>query len=186
MFEPAESRSWEAIAQRRKAQKRSNPVAMKTDVYTTNFYAWTQEQAARLRHHDAQALDYTNIAAEVERLGTSQQQALESHVEVVLTHLLTWCYGPTLPDLRRGWRLTIREQRRRLARLLHYNPSLRSTVPAVMAESYPHARCMALDATEEPSPPFPETCPWTPEQVLEAEFWPESERPPERRMGFTV
>jgi Domain of unknown function DUF29 len=86
---------------------------------------------------------------------------------------------------RQGWRLTTREQRR-LARLLHYSPRLRSTVPAVMAESYPHARLMALDATEEPSTTFPETCPWTLEQVLDAEFWPEGERPPVRRMGFNA
>jgi len=159
---------------------------MKTDVYTTDFYAWTQGQAALLREQRPQALDYAHLAAEVENLGTCQQQALESHMEVVLTHLLTWCYGPTLSDLRRGWRLTIREQRRRLARVLHYNPSLRPTVPAVMAESYPHARRMALEATEELSATFPDMCPWTPEQVLDAEFWPEGERPPVRRMGFNA
>src|SRR5262245_61048422 len=107
---------------------------MKTDVYTADFYAWTKEQAALLREQQPQTLDYTHLAAEVENLGTRQQQALESHMDVVLTHLLTWCYGPTLPALRRGWRLTIREQRRRLARILHYNPSLRPTVPTVMAE----------------------------------------------------
>ena len=73
---------------------------------------------------------------------------------------------------RQGWRLTTREQRR-LVRLLHYSPSLRSTVPTVMAESYPHARRKALEATEEPSTTFLETYPWTPEQMLDAEFWPE-------------
>jgi Domain of unknown function DUF29 len=86
---------------------------------------------------------------------------------------------------RRSWRLTTREQRR-LARLLHSSPGLRSTVPAVMAKSYPHARRMALEATEESSTTFLETCPWTPEQVLDAEFWPEGERPPVRRMGFNA
>ena len=155
-------------------------------LYDTDFYAWTQEQAALLRDQKAQALDYANLAEEVESLGKIQQYALESRLEVVLTHLLKWRYRPTLPDARRGWRLTIREQRRRLARLLHQNPSLHPTVPAVVAESYAHARLMALDETEEPSTTFPETCPWTPEQVLEAEFWPEGETPPPRRMGFTA
>ena len=86
---------------------------------------------------------------------------------------------------RQGWRLTTREQWR-LARLLHYSPSLRFTVPAVMAESYPYARRKALDVTEEPSPTFLKTCPWTPEQGLDAEFWPARERPPVRRMGFNA
>src|SRR5262247_2845043 len=118
-------------------------------LYDTDFYAWTQEQAALLRNQQAQALDYANLAEEVESLGKSQQQALESRLEVVLTHLLKWRYCPTFLDGRRRWRLTIREQRRRLARLLHHNPSLHPAVPAVIAESYPHARLMALDETEE-------------------------------------
>src|SRR5262245_15077973 len=108
-------------------------------LYDTDFYAWTQEQAALLRDQRAQALDYANLAEEVESLGKSQQQALESRLEVLLTHLLKWryCHCPMRPDARRGWRLTIREQRRRLARLLHHNASLHPTVPAVIAESYP-------------------------------------------------
>jgi hypothetical protein len=155
-------------------------------LYDTDFYAWTQEHAALLRDRKAQALDYIHLAEEVESLGKRQQHALERRLEVVLTHLLTWRYGPPRPDAHRGWRLTIREQRRRLARLLHQNPSLRLTVPEIIAESYPHARLMALEETEEPSTTFPETCPWTPDQVLEPEFWPEGETPPLRRMGFTA
>src|SRR4029434_5654924 len=166
--------------------KRSSPVSMKIDLYDTDFYAWTQEQAALLWDQQAQALDYANLAEEVESLGKSQQQAVESHLEVVLTHFRAWCYVSTRPDARRGWRLVIREQRRRLARLLHHNPSLRPTVPAVVLESYPHARLMALEATEASRVPCPETCRCPQEQVLEAEFWPEGEKPPVRRMGFNT
>ena len=155
-------------------------------LYDQDCAAWAQATAALIRAGQWADLDREALAEEIEGVATSQQQGLESHLEVVLTHLLTWCYGPTPPDVRRGWRLTIREQRRRLARLLHHNPSLRPTVPAIVTESYPHARRMALDATEEPSTTFPEACPWTPEQVLDAEFWPEGETPPPRRMGFTV
>jgi Domain of unknown function DUF29 len=154
--------------------------------YDQDFAVWIRATAALVRAGQWDDLDREVLAEELESVGKSQQQALESHLEIVLTHLLTCGYGPTLPDVRRGWRLTIREQRRRLAHLLHHNPSLRPTVPAVVTESYPHARLMALDATEEPSTTFPETCPWTPEQVLDAEFWPEGERPPVRRMGFNA
>jgi len=154
--------------------------------YDQDFAAWTQTTAALIRAGQWDDLDREALAEEIESVGKHQQQALESHLEVVLTHLLTWGYGPTLPDARRGWRLTIREQRRRLARLLHHTPSLRPMVPAIVTESYPHARLMALEATEEPGTTFPETCPWTPAQVLDAEFWPAGERPLPRRMGFTA
>ena len=156
------------------------------ELYDQDFAVWTQATAALIRAGQWDDLDREALAEELESIGKHQQQALESHLEVVLTHLLTWCYCPTRLDTRRGWRLTVREHRRRLARLLHHSPSLRPIVPAVVTESYPHARLMALEATEEPSPTFPETCPWTPEQVLEAEFWPEDEKPPARRMGFNA
>jgi hypothetical protein len=142
------------------------------ELYEQDFYAWTQAQAALLRDQKAEALDYANLAEEVESLGKSQQSELESRLEVVLTHLLKWCYCPVPPDPRRGWRVTIREQRRRLARLLHQNPSLRPTVPAVVTESYPHARLMAIDETEVPSTTFPEACPWSVAQV--PDFWPDA------------
>src|SRR5262245_7645714 len=155
-------------------------------LYDTDFYAWTQDQAARLRERTTQALDYANLAEEVESLGKSQQHALERRLEIVLTHLLMWHYCPTRPDARRGWRLTVREHRRQLARLRHQHPSLHPTRPETIAESYLQARLMALDETEEPSTTFPETCPWTHDQVLETEFWPEGETPLPRRMGFTA
>lgn len=144
------------------------------DLYAQDFYQWTQEQAALLRDQKAAALDYANLAEEVESLGKSQQSELESRLEVVLTHLLTWRYCPLPPEPRRGWRLTIREQRRRLARLLHQNPSLRPTVLAVLTESYPHARLMALDETEVASTTFPQACPWQVEQVLAEDWWPDA------------
>jgi putative Mn2+ efflux pump MntP len=56
-------------------------VSMQSDVYTTDFYAWTQAQAALFRHQDTQVLDDTNGAAEVESGGISLRQALESPVE---------------------------------------------------------------------------------------------------------
>ena len=89
-------------------------------------------------------------------------------------------------QVRSSWLRTIIEQRRRLRRLLIQSPSLRPTVPAVLAESYPYVRKRASLETRLPLAMFPETCPWTPEQMLDAEFWPESERPPDRRMGFTA
>jgi hypothetical protein len=38
-------------------------VSMKIDLYDTDFYAWTQEQAALLRDQQAQALDYANLVS---------------------------------------------------------------------------------------------------------------------------
>ena len=81
---------------------------------TTNFYAWTQEQGALLRDRKTKALDYVNLAEEVESLGKSQQHALESRLEKLVLHLLKWHYQPEKRLRGQSWQRTILEQRRRI------------------------------------------------------------------------
>jgi Domain of unknown function DUF29 len=143
-------------------------------LYDEDFYAWTQEQAALLRAKKWRELDYGNLAEELEALGKRDRRELEHRLEVLVMHLLKWHYQPERRDRSRGWRSTIREQRRRLTRLLRDSPSLRSEVPALLDDGYPHACGKALDETRLPPETFPPTCPWTAVQVLDDAFWPEA------------
>jgi len=142
-------------------------------LYDEDFYAWTQQQALLLQEgkwHDA---DVPNIAEELETLGRSERHALESRLEVLVTHLLKWRYQPEFRTRSRSWRLTILEQRRRLLRLLAVSPSLCPVLAAVLHESYPYARRMAQEETGLALVTFPEACPWSMAQVLDSDFWPE-------------
>jgi len=141
-------------------------------LYEQDFYAWTQAQAALLEAHQWDALDISNLVEEVESLGKSQQNALESRLEKLVLHLLKWRYQPEKRVRGHSWEDTIREQRRRLSRLLDQNPSLRPTVPTVLAESYAYVRQRAHLQTRLPLTTFPEACPWTAGQMLDAAFWP--------------
>jgi len=140
-------------------------------IYETDFYAWTQEQAAALRDGKWDTLDRANLAEEIESLGRSERYAIESHLQNLLTHLLKWRYDPAT-EPRRGWRITIRNARldiakRALGHLQHY--------PAqYLATAYRHAREDAADATDLPLTTFPEACPWALAQVLDEDFWPEA------------
>jgi hypothetical protein len=140
--------------------------------YETDFAAWAKHQADMVRLGTWEELDQDHLAEELEALSRSEHDALESRLEVLMTHLLKWRFDTASQDPRRLWRLTIREQRRRLARLLHRSPSLRPTLPDVLNESYPHARLMAIDETGLPETIIPMSCPWTVAQVLDADFWP--------------
>jgi Domain of unknown function DUF29 len=141
--------------------------------YDTDFYAWTQAQAAALRAKDWPALDVAHLAEEVEDLGSSVQHAIESHLERLLLHLLRWRYDPA-QEPRRGWRLTIRHARREITKYLRRNPGLQHHPAHYMAEAYHEIREDAAIDTDLPLATFPEACPWTIEQVLEADFWPEA------------
>jgi hypothetical protein len=142
-------------------------------LYDQDFYAWTQQQAILLRAKKWHDLDYDNLAEELEALGKRDRRELERRLEVLVMHLLKWRYQPERRTRSRSWRSTIREQRRRLARLLQDSPNLRSEVPTFLDDGYPHARGKALDETGLPSETLPPTCPWPPDQVLDDTFWPE-------------
>lgn len=147
---------------------------MTTPDYDTDFYAWTQAQAAALRAKDWSALDIEHMAEEIEDLGRSTRYAIESQLERLLLHLLKWRYDPA-QDPRRLWQLSIRHARREIAKLAGDNPTLRDHPAQYLATAYRHAREDAVDETGLPPATFPEACPWGPEQLLEPNFLPEED-----------
>jgi hypothetical protein len=85
--------------------------------------------------------------------------------------LLKWQFQPG----RRGasWEVTIRNQRRALARHLADNPSLKSKVTEAVSDAYGDARGEAYAETGLPEETFPATCPWTFDELMAEDFWPE-------------
>ena len=147
-------------------------------LYDEDFYAWSREQAALLREGALHDLDVTNLAEEIESLGKSDRRALGSHLRNLVLHLLKWHYQPGGRHPSRSWRTSIRNARAESAVLLDDSPSLRREVSGLLARWYPLARQDAADETGLPLVTFPEVCPWTTEQVLDADFWPEGESRP--------
>ena len=143
------------------------------ELYAQDFFAWSQTTAALIRAGKWEALDREALAEEVESLGKSDWRELASRIAVLLRHLLKWRYQPERRQRGRSWRSTIWEQRSRLRRLLRQSPSLAPLVPQTIQEEYAEARQRASEETGLPLGTFPETCPWTAEQVLHTAFWPE-------------
>jgi len=165
-------------------------------LYEDDFYAWTQEQAALLREGAMQDLDLPHLAEEIESLGKSDLRALESHLEVLVLHLLKWQYQPGGRLTGHSWYDTIVEQRRQISLVLRDNHTFRRLIPAILLDVYPSARQRAavqmgdrgpLEPLAVPWPMerrplapqelvrrslLPRTCPWEPAQVLDPDFWP--------------
>ena len=144
-------------------------MSTETPLYDEDFYRWTQHQAALLRAGKWQELDYANLAEEIESLGKWDKHDLERRLEGLLIQLLTWW---AKPEGRCGrWKSTIRTQRYELELLLRDSPSLETQVSVLLTEVYPHARAVVLEETGLYT--LPESCPFTPTQLLSADFWPE-------------
>ena len=65
------------------------------DLYHSDFYAWTQDQAARLRALVGDnRLDAEHLADEVADLGRSERNAVQQNLVQVLTHMLKAAWSP--------------------------------------------------------------------------------------------
>ncbi len=137
--------------------------------YDEDLYQWTIEQGRALRDRATNALDYDNLAEEIESLGRSDKREIKSRLENLLLHLLKWRYQP---DQRSPlWEASIDEARRRIERVLKDSPSLRSHPGEVLSEAYRYAiRNKAIRALELRQ--LPEACPWAIDDVLSEEFLP--------------
>jgi len=145
-------------------------------LYDTDFYAWTAAQAAALAAGDVAALDWQNLAEEIGDLGKNNRRELSSRLEFLLMHLLKWRHQPELRDAS-TWSSTIFTQRREIAKLIEQNPSLHRQVAPLMGDDYPSARRLASMETGLPPEAFDEACPWSPQQVLHEDFWPQETTP---------
>ncbi len=144
-------------------------------LYDEDFSLWTQQQAALLREGKWQALDYANLAEEIESVGRSDKRELSNRLKMLVMHLLKGWYQPDVRQTGHSWADTIWEQRGQIAAILEDSPSLRHEVATRLAQHYPAARRQASRDTRLPETSFPATCPWSVEQLLDEEFWPEAE-----------
>jgi hypothetical protein len=142
-----------------------------SELYDTDFYAWANQQAKLLREGKLAALDIEHIVEELETLGRTEKRELTSRLVVLLTHLLKWRQQPSLRG--NSWRLTIKEQRRALRRHLRDNPSLKASLPEVVADAYGDAVLAAARESGLDETTFPESCPWSFAQLVDDDFWPE-------------
>lgn len=142
-----------------------------TALYEHDFHAWTQAQAALLKAGRLNEIDLDNLIEEIESMGASQRRELYSRLRVLVLHLLKWKYQPQARSS--GWRGTIRTQRYEISLLLEQSPSLKNLVLDALTRAYPNARVVAADESGLPLSVFPETCPFTPEQISDEGYWPD-------------
>lgn len=147
--------------------------------YERDFFVWTQAQAAALRARATREgtpadIDWENVAEEIESLGRSERSAVESHLRTIVEHLLKLAHSPaTLP--RADWRVTVKRTRDDVADRL--TASLGRGLRDTLDRNYARGRRTAALGLERDGltlTDLPEACPWTFEQLLDEDFWPES------------
>jgi hypothetical protein len=156
-------------------------------LYDTDFLAWSKEQAEALRSvargGSNQALDWENLAEEIESLGVSQKTALRSQMRRLVRHLLKLEFSPATAP-RRGWFESINEARSEIEDLLETSPSLRGDVSGAIPLALRQGSRAAIGDLERHGELDPATLArilataYTAEQIIGDWFPPDPEEPP--------
>jgi len=150
---------------------RSDQTISHAQIYEQDFALWLAQAAQLLKAGNLAALDIENLIEEIESMGRSERQALKSNLEVILMHLLKYKYQPEKRS--HSWRYTLLEHRRRLEQAFKISPSLKRYFWQEFEDSYGGARKLASVETGIPIKIFPLESPFTVEQVLDEDYWPE-------------
>jgi Domain of unknown function DUF29 len=151
---------------------------LERSLYQTDYYAWTRDQAAKLRALAAarvnSTLDLENLAEEVESLGRSDLNRVRSQVRRVIEHLLKLEYSPLGPP-RADWRHSIAQARDEVED--HLTASMRPDVEAELPKLFGRARRDAALGLEkhgerEAAEALPTTCPYNFHQIVSHDWHP--------------
>lgn len=139
-------------------------------LYEQDLYAWTKQQIDLLKMHRFNELDVTSLIEELDDVSGSTRRELVNRLGVLLAHLLKWHYQPQQRSA--SWRGTIKEQRRKLHRLVQENPSIKPLIAEKIQDAYGDALTLVEKDTGLDETHFPELCPFTSLEALNNEYWP--------------
>lgn len=141
--------------------------------YEIDYVNWIFDQVERMRRGATDELDLNYVAEELGDLARSDRRKIGSHLRNLLRHLLKWAFQPG----RRGksWQRSMVNARTEIETLLSDSPSLGAHLLSSLPREYERARKMASLDTSLADEDFPETCPYTIEQILDHDFLPGEE-----------
>ncbi|CDH46653.1 conserved hypothetical protein [Candidatus Contendobacter odensis Run_B_J11] len=140
-------------------------------LHDRDFYAWTLQQADLLKQRRLAEVDIDSIVEELECMGASERRELINRLAVLMAYLLRWRFQPELRG--NSWRNTIDVQRFDIKELLEDNPSLAAGLNERMEKAYRKSVMLAVRETGLSKMAFPVACPFSADQLLSEEFWPE-------------
>ena len=143
-------------------------------LYDEDIVAWAEQQAQAVRALASRpdlsnALDWENLAEEIESLGRSQIQGVESKLSLILVHLIKMVSDPRSGGLQH-WRAEITAFQR-VARK-EYTPSMRQRfdVDDIWQGACKEAEAALFQYGTRPSRALPTTSPFRLDELLSPEF----------------
>lgn len=148
-----------------------NPIHLE---YETDFYQWINKNIELLKQRKFTELDIDILVDELESMAKRDKRELLSRIMILIAHLLKWEFQA---EQRSGsWRGSILEQRIRIHQQLEDSPSLKDQIPDSITKAYPNALALAVKETGLADNKFPQSCPYSIDQLLDSDFYPDFQR----------
>jgi hypothetical protein len=136
-------------------------------LYDRDYCLWLEKTSQLLRERRFDEIDIDHLVEEIEGLTKSDKRAIRNRLTILLEHLLKLAYWEQQRELNaRGWKNTIKEQRRQIKFLLQDSPSLKPFFLEIFQNCYKDSREDASDNTGLSIEAFPQECPFSVEQIL--------------------
>lgn len=140
-------------------------------LYDQDFYIWTLHSAKLLRQGKFKEVDIENIADELESKGKRKRRRLITRLVLLTSFLLKWQFFPE--QRREILQQSIKKSRMKIAHLLKESPSLNGELLNKLSDVYMRAILYVEMEIDLPENYFPVNCPYSLEQCLSDEFYPE-------------
>ena len=118
-----------------------------SSLYDRDFYSWARRQAAALKAHDGEAIDWENVAEEIEALARQEERSLLEGYSTIIENFLKLQYSE-------GWRdvdHAVKNGRRAIATLLEESPGLEAERRRLYRSAWRWARKQAIDELVQPA-----------------------------------
>lgn len=139
--------------------------------HNEDFYGWAIATAELLKNKQYSEVDMDSVIEEVLKMGASDKHALTSYLRELLLHFLKWQYQPS----HRGtsWQISINKQKDAISDILEYSPGLKQFLNELKHKAYKRACLDAMLQTGLDKKTFPKECPYTWEQIIDDEYYPD-------------
>ena len=138
------------------------------NLYHQDYYLWLETTLKQLQEKDSAHLDWEHLVEEIKALGQEQKRKVKSYLRQLLKHLLFYQYW-SLPNCKNHWAVEIDNFRLELQELIQ-SKTLYNYLLTVLEETYVDAARQAKKKSGLSG--FPQTCPYTIEQILDLDFLP--------------
>ena len=153
----------------------TQPHIQPNNLYEQDFNAWALDEANKLKLKQFDSVDWSNLIEEIEDMSKREISSLENRLITLIMHLLKWQLQPEARGNSNSWEATIKQQRLKIKKLIKKMPSLKNHLEQLLSDDsvYQDAVLEAIKETSLSYAIFPSTLPYTQEQLLDDEFYPD-------------